>query len=90
MLLEWNKNDCPQRLVHARTLFPNEFIKKRERVSNCQQCANFDDENTLAALQAITIYTLLRISEQNEDATTFDIPLIYTMIVGIPFLDKDT
>jgi hypothetical protein len=38
--------------------------------------------NAVAALQAITIYMLLRLSEDDEDATDFDIPLIETMMVG--------
>ncbi|TGO63479.1 hypothetical protein BOTNAR_0099g00060 [Botryotinia narcissicola] len=36
--------------------------------------------NSVAALQAITIYLLLRISEDNEKATNFDVPLISAMI----------
>lgn len=44
------------------------------------QCAQYDDQNTIAALQAITIYFLLRLSVDNDEATTFDVPLIQTMI----------
>lgn len=35
----------------------------------------------MAALQAVTVYILLRASEDNEEATNFDVPLIYTMFV---------
>jgi hypothetical protein len=35
----------------------------------------------VAALQAISIYFLLRLSEKDDDATDFDIPLIRTMLV---------
>ena len=46
------------------------------------QCSRYDDWNTVAAFQAITIYFLLRLSEDNDEATNFDIPLIQTMIVS--------
>lgn len=45
------------------------------------QYSKYGDEDAVAALQAITMYFLLRISEDNEDVTNFDVPLIYTMIV---------
>ena len=38
----------------------------------------------MAALQAITIYILFRLSENNEEVTNFDIPLTYTMMVCEP------
>ncbi|PQE26034.1 C6 finger domain-containing protein [Rutstroemia sp. NJR-2017a BBW] len=44
-----------------------------------EECFTFDDHNAVAALQAICIYFLLRLSEADEDATNFDIPLISTM-----------
>ncbi|TVY42537.1 hypothetical protein LOCC1_G005463 [Lachnellula occidentalis] len=42
--------------------------------------SNYSDQDAVAALQAITVYFLLRISEDNEKVTNFDIPLIYTMV----------
>jgi hypothetical protein len=45
------------------------------------QCVVYNELNTVAALQAITVYMLLRLSENDEDATDFDIPLIETMMV---------
>lgn len=45
------------------------------------QCSQYDDWNAVAAFQAVTVYFLLRLSEVNEEATNFDFPLIYTMIV---------
>ncbi|CZR68147.1 uncharacterized protein PAC_18046 [Phialocephala subalpina] len=38
------------------------------------------DQDAVAALQAMTLYFLLRISEDNEEVTSFDIQLIQTMI----------
>ena len=49
------------------------------------QYAQYDDRDTVAALQAVTIYFLLRLSEDNE-ATNFDIPLIYSMMVRKPLM----
>ncbi|KAF7942504.1 hypothetical protein BELL_0317g00110 [Botrytis elliptica] len=46
----------------------------------CAQYKTYSIEDSVAALQAITIYFLLRISEDNENATNFDVPLISTMI----------
>lgn len=40
-----------------------------------------NDEKTLDALQAIAIYFLLRISEEHEEPTKFDLPLVETMMV---------
>ncbi|TVY45895.1 hypothetical protein LSUB1_G000492 [Lachnellula subtilissima] len=42
--------------------------------------SHYSDQDAVAALQAITVYFLLRISEDNERVTNFDIPLIYTMV----------
>ncbi|KAM3076032.1 hypothetical protein ACMFMG_006455 [Clarireedia jacksonii] len=44
-----------------------------------EECPTYDDHNAVAALQAICVYLLLRLSETDEDATDFDIPLISTM-----------
>lgn len=41
----------------------------------------YDAITAVAALQALTIYFLVRSSEDNEDATNFDIPLVQTMAV---------
>ncbi|TGO28082.1 hypothetical protein BPAE_0032g00250 [Botrytis paeoniae] len=46
----------------------------------CAQYTTYNNEDSIAALHAITIYFLLRISEDNEKATNFDVPLISTMI----------
>ncbi|KAF5867949.1 uncharacterized protein Bfra_007144oa [Botrytis fragariae] len=46
----------------------------------CTQYTTYNSEDSVAALHAITIYFLLRISEDNEKATNFDVPLISTMI----------
>ncbi|TVY90567.1 hypothetical protein LAWI1_G006508 [Lachnellula willkommii] len=43
--------------------------------------SHYSDQDAVAALQAITVYFLLRVSEDNEEVTNFDIPLIYTMVV---------
>lgn len=60
-------------------------LSSRELLETCRsnswQCLGYDDVNAVAALQAITIYVLLRLSEGNDEATDFDIPLIYTMMV---------
>lgn len=50
-----------------------------------KQCSMYSDREILAALQAVTVYWLLRISEPNDDATDFDIPLINTMLVLLHF-----
>ena len=50
--------------------------------SNRLQSSRYDDYDTVAALQAVTIYFLLRLSEQNDEATNFDLPLIDTMMVS--------
>ncbi|TGO55353.1 hypothetical protein BCON_0093g00260 [Botryotinia convoluta] len=46
----------------------------------CAQYTTYNSEDSVAALHAITIYFLLRISEDNEKATNFDVPLISAMI----------
>ncbi|TGO17712.1 hypothetical protein BTUL_0015g00480 [Botrytis tulipae] len=46
----------------------------------CVQYTKYNREDSVAALQAITIYLLLRLSEDNEKATNFDVPLISAMI----------
>ncbi|KAH8684915.1 hypothetical protein BGZ60DRAFT_398670 [Tricladium varicosporioides] len=51
---------------------------EQERLS--AECLKFDQAEAVAALQAVTAYFLLRLSEDNDNATTFDVPLIYTMI----------
>lgn len=51
---------------------------EQERV--LAEISQYDDWNTVAALQAITIYILLRLSENDDDVTDFDLPLIRTMI----------
>lgn len=48
------------------------------------QCERYNASNKVAALQAITIYFLLRISESDEEVTSFDVPLVQTMIVRTP------
>jgi hypothetical protein len=45
------------------------------------QCFSYSDWDAVAALQTICIYFLLRLSEKNDDATDFDVPLIRTMMV---------
>jgi hypothetical protein len=50
------------------------------------QCFKYNDWSAVAAFQAICMYFLLRISEKDEDATNFDIPLIKTMTVRIKSL----
>lgn len=42
-----------------------------------------NDLDAVASFQALTIYFLLRINEKDESVTTFDIPLVLTMIVRI-------
>ncbi|RAO65960.1 uncharacterized protein BHQ10_001972 [Talaromyces amestolkiae] len=44
------------------------------------ECRGYDYHHTLAALQAISIYFILRIFEKNEEATDFDVPLVQTML----------
>ncbi|RDL36292.1 uncharacterized protein BP5553_05644 [Venustampulla echinocandica] len=59
------------------------FIWKTIRMEQERLAAEnflFSDVELIAALQAITIYMLLRLSEEDEDATDFDIPLIHTMM----------
>ncbi|KAG9231563.1 hypothetical protein BJ875DRAFT_113309 [Amylocarpus encephaloides] len=51
---------------------------EQERIS--AEYMKYDDWNTVAALQAITVYFLLRLSEDNDEATNFDVPLINTMV----------
>lgn len=45
------------------------------------QYEDYTDQDILAALQATTIYLLLRVSQEKYDAENFDIQLIHTMIV---------
>ncbi|TGO36045.1 hypothetical protein BHYA_0137g00260 [Botrytis hyacinthi] len=46
----------------------------------CVQYTTYNREDSVAALQAIMIYLLLQISEDDEKATNFDIPSISAMI----------
>jgi hypothetical protein len=48
------------------------------------QCSQFNDADSIAALQAIAVYLLLRFAEEDEDVTNFDVPLIDTMVVRTP------
>ncbi|KAJ8058976.1 hypothetical protein OCU04_011959 [Sclerotinia nivalis] len=48
----------------------------------CAEYPTYNEEDAVAALQAMTVYFLLRLSEDNEEATNFDAPLIHTMIVS--------
>jgi hypothetical protein len=52
------------------------------------QCSQYDDWTIVAGLQAITVYCLLRVAEQDDEHMNFDLPLIRTMIVRerIPFI----
>ncbi|KAE8549083.1 hypothetical protein EYB25_007598 [Talaromyces marneffei] len=55
------------------------------------ECPGYDYYNTLAALQAISIYLILRIFEKNEEATDFDVPLVQTMLelaIHLTWLEK--
>jgi hypothetical protein len=56
------------------------YMMEDERLTSTQ-CSKYNDWNAVAALQAICIYFLLRLSEKDDDATDFDIPLILTMTV---------
>jgi len=56
------------------------FLTGGERLT-CLQCFTYNDWNAVAAIQAICIYFLLRLSETDSEATDFDIPLILTMRV---------
>jgi hypothetical protein len=46
-----------------------------------EQCYTYNDWTAVTALQAISVYFLLRLSEKDEAATDFDVPLIHTMMV---------
>ncbi|KAF7896774.1 uncharacterized protein EAF01_009177 [Botrytis porri] len=46
----------------------------------CAQYTTYSIEDSVATLQAITIYFILRLSEDNEKATSFDVRFISTMI----------
>ncbi|TGO87363.1 hypothetical protein BPOR_0231g00060 [Botrytis porri] len=48
----------------------------------CAQYTTYSIEDSVATLQAITIYFILRLSEDNEKATSFDVRFISTMIVA--------
>ncbi|RDW75807.1 hypothetical protein BP5796_06628 [Coleophoma crateriformis] len=69
---------------------------EQERIS--AQCSQYDSLDTVAALQAMAIYMLLRLSEDNEEITNFDAPLISTMlkvvdrgsVLGIRYSGSDT
>jgi hypothetical protein len=50
---------------------------EQERLS--EESLSYNDWNAVAALQALTIYFLLRISATDDDDADFDIPLIQTM-----------
>ena len=56
------------------------FLTCGERLTGLQ-CYKYNDWNAVAAIQAICIYFLLRLSETDSEATDFDIPLILTMKV---------
>lgn len=45
------------------------------------QSPKYNDYHAVAALQAMAIYFLLRVSEDDVDATNFDFQLIQTMLV---------
>ncbi|OKL60207.1 hypothetical protein UA08_04905 [Talaromyces atroroseus] len=53
---------------------------RREQERLLMEGSGYDYRDTLAALQAVSIYFVLRIFEQNEEATNFDIPLVQTML----------
>ncbi|KAL3417105.1 C6 finger domain [Phlyctema vagabunda] len=53
---------------------------KMEQERLYTECAQYQESETVAALQAITIYFLLRIAEKDDTVTDFDIPLITTML----------
>lgn len=45
------------------------------------QYSEYDDVTAIAAFQAMSIYLLLRLKETNDEATNFDLPMIYTLWV---------
>ncbi|KAF8860589.1 hypothetical protein BDZ45DRAFT_724519 [Acephala macrosclerotiorum] len=54
---------------------------KAETERLLEEHESYNDEDAVAALQAMTLYLLLRISEDNKEVTNFDILLIKTMIM---------
>jgi hypothetical protein len=54
-------------------------IIRMEQERLAEEVILYSDWNAVAALQAITIYFLLRVSADNDEDANFDIPLIETM-----------
>ncbi|KUJ12992.1 uncharacterized protein LY89DRAFT_197985 [Mollisia scopiformis] len=62
---------------------------EQERLS--EECHTYDTRTAVAALQAVSVYFIFRVSEQDEDVTDFDIPLIQTMLnIAIRFKECST
>ncbi|KAE8445396.1 hypothetical protein EG329_013409 [Mollisiaceae sp. DMI_Dod_QoI] len=73
-ILRWYNMKSRDNVIHIwRTI-------RMEQERLLAEYSYYSDKDTLAALQAIAIYLLLRVSEDNDEATDFDLPLIHTML----------
>ncbi|APA08883.1 hypothetical protein sscle_04g036530 [Sclerotinia sclerotiorum 1980 UF-70] len=73
-LVRWTSHKTEDNAVHIWRCIRMEINRL------CAEYSIYNEEDAVAALQAMTVYFLLRLSEDNEEATSFDAPLIYTMI----------
>lgn len=74
-------------MFKAKTKDNSDFIWSTVRMAQerlSEEASSFDDWNVVAALQAMTIYFILRISEGDTDYMSFDVPLVQTMMVRYP------
>ena len=72
-------------MFKAKTNKNSDFIWSTVRTAQqtlLEEASSLGDWDVVAALQAIAIYFILRISEVDQDNMNFDVPLIQTMIVG--------
>jgi hypothetical protein len=72
-------------MFRAKTRENSHFIWSTVRMAQQrldEEASILNDLDVVAALQAITIYIILRISEGDEDYLNFDVPLIQTMMVS--------
>ncbi|KUJ14516.1 uncharacterized protein LY89DRAFT_736549 [Mollisia scopiformis] len=74
MIIRWHSADDKNNTVYIWKTISLELEKFSK------ECPENSDENAVAALQAITIYFLLRISEDMDEAAVYDMLLIHTMV----------
>lgn len=75
-----------ERLLHeVFPTLPRRCRKGGSKLFIFLQHSEYNDWDTVAALQAMSIYVILRVLEKDEDVTDFDMPLIHTTLVRLPY-----